>query len=210
MNMRWILTARRSVAWRAGAQTLMVLGLAWLSACATPQLKDSWKDPAFTGPPLKQVLVIGALKSDVNRRAFEDAFTSALKAAGTGAEPSYRMLPDSGQIPNERVQAAASRSGADAVLVTRVLRVQRNVTPAPADPVGDGGLLAFYGGAYNASPADVTVSEVLTIESRLWNVRTDKPVWSGTSEINAPGNVAEASKGLAAALIAKMKADGVI
>lgn len=213
MNERWILAARRSLAWRAGALTLLAIGLAWLGACATPppQLKDTWKDPAFTGPPLKQVLVIGAFKSDANRRVFEDAFAGALKAAGTGAEPSYAMLPESGQLANERVRAAASRSGADAVLVTRVLRMRRDVNVTPAmDPVGAGGLLSWYGGAYQTSPTDVTVSDVLTVESTLWSVRTDKPVWSGTSEMNAPSSVAEASKALAAVLIAKMKADGVI
>ena len=210
--MNWILAAGRTVVWRAGALMLMAIGLVWLGACATSttQVKSSWKDPAFTGPPLKQVLVIGASKSDANRRVFEDAFTSSLKAAGVGAEPSYLTLPESGQIPSDRLQAAARRSGADAVLVTRVLRVQRNVTPAQMDPVGAGSLLSWYGGAYQSSPADVTVSEVLTIESTLWSVRTDKPVWSGTSEVNAPGSVAQASKELAAVLVAKMKADGVI
>ena len=212
MNKLWILTAGRDVARRAGVLTLMAIGLAWLAACAStgPQLKGTWKDPAFTGPPLKQLLVIGAFKSDANRRVIEDAFTGALKAAGTGAESSYGMLPESGQLANERVRAAANRSGADGVLVVRVLRMQRNVVPATMDPVGAGGLLSWYGGAYQTSPADVTVSEVLTIESTLWSVRTDKPVWSGTSEINAPSSVAEASKQLAAVLIAKMKADGVI
>jgi hypothetical protein len=41
-------------------------------------------------------------------------------------------------------------------------------------------------------------------------MRTDKPVWSGTSEMTAPSSVAKASNELAAVLIAKMKADGVI
>ena len=212
MNERWILISRRTLVGRAGSLTLMAIGPAWLAACAStgPQLKGTWKDPAFTGPPLKQVLVIGAFKSDANRRVIEDAFSGALKAAGTGAESSYGMLPESGQLANERVRAAASRSGADAVLVVRVLRMQRNVVPAQMDPVGAGSLLSWYGGAYQSSPAEVTVSEVLSIESTLWSVRTDKPVWSGTSEIDSPGSVADASKQLAAVLIAKMKSDGVI
>jgi len=51
---------------------------------------------------------------------------------------------------------------------------------------------------------------VLTIESTLWNMRTDKPIWSGTSEMTAPTDIAAASQELAGVLIAKMKADGVI
>jgi hypothetical protein len=212
MNQPWM-TARRALSWRVSAWALMAIVLAWLGACATTQLKDSWKDPAFTGPPLKHLLVIGAFKGEVNRRIFEDAFVSAFKADGTAAEPSYQTLPEGGAIPNERVQAAVRSTGADAVLVTRLLRVRRdvNVMPSYVAPGFYGaGFRGWYGGAYAMAPADVTVYDVLTIESTLWNMRTDKPVWSGTSEMTAPSSVAKASNELAAVLIAKMKADGVI
>ena len=213
MNEPWIRTIGRTARWRTGVLSLMAIMLAWLGACATTQLKDSWKDPAFTGPPLKNLLVIGAFKGEVNRRVFEDAFVSALKAAGTGAEPSYQTLPEGGAIPNERVQAAVRSTGADAVLVTRLLRVRRDVNVRPsyaARGFYGAGFRGWYGGAYAMAPADVTVYDVLTIESTLWNMRTDKPIWSGTSEMTAPSNVAKASNELAAVLIAKMKADGVI
>ena len=177
------------------------------------QLKASWKDPAFNGPPMKRLLVIGAVKSDLNRRVFEDAFAGALNGAGSGGVASYPTLPENGAISNERVQQGVQSTGADAVLVTRVMRVRRdvNVSPSYAHPgFYGGGFRGWYGGAYAVTPADVTVYDVLTIESTLWNMRTDKPVWSGTSEVTAPSNIADASKELADVLIARMKADGVI
>ena len=201
-------TARRMAAWLS-----IGVVLAGLAACASTRLLDTWRDPAFAGPPLKQLLVIGAFKSDLNRRVFEDAFTAALQAANTGAVPSYPTLPESGAIANTRVQAAVRSTGSDAVLVTRVLRVRRdvNVTPAYVAPGFYGaGFHGWYGGAYAVMPGDVHVYDVLTIESTLWNMRTDKPVWSGTSEVTAPSNVTDASKELAGVLITKMKADGVI
>jgi hypothetical protein len=192
---------------------LMSFALFVLAACATTQLTASWKDPAFTGPPRKQVLVIGAFKSDLNRRVFEDAFAGALNAAKTGAVPSYPTLPESGEIPNQRVQEAVRRTGADAVLVTRLMRVRQDVSVTPSY-VGPGfygaGFRGYYGAAYAYAPADVNVYDVLTIETTLWNPTTDKPLWSGTSEVTAPSNVSEASKELAGVLITKMKADGVI
>lgn len=201
--------ARRSAVTRA----LMSVLLAALAACATTQLTASWKDPAFSGPPLKKLLVIGAFKSDVNRRVFEDAFAAALNGAASAGVASYPTLPENGAISNERVQQGVQRTGADAVLVTRLMRVRRdvNVTPSHMSPGFYGaGFRGWYGGAYAVTPADVSVYDVLTIESTLWNVRTDKPIWSGTSEVTAPGNIANASKELADVLIAKMKADKVI
>lgn len=187
--------------------------LATLAGCATTRLTASWKDPAFSGPPAKKLLVIGAFKSDLNRRVFEDAFASALNSAGSGGVASYPTLPESGAIPNERVQQGVERTGTDAVLVTRVMRVRQDVSVTPSHVYPGfygGGFRGWYGGAYAMAPADVMVYDVLTVESTLWNIRTDKPVWSGTSELTAPSNVADASKELAGVLIAKMKADGVI
>ena len=200
--------SRRSAMW------CLLAGLpVALIACASTQLMASWKDPAFNGPPLKKLLVIGAFKSDVNRRVFEDAFANALTTAATGAAVSYPTLPENGAISNERVQQGVAQTGADSVLVTRLMRVRRDVNVTPSYTHGGfygGGFRGWYGGAYALSPADVTVYDVLTIESTLWNMRTDKPVWSGTSEVTAPSDIAKASQELAGMLIAKMKADGVI
>ena len=88
------------------------------------------------------------------------------------------MLPESGQISNERLEEAVKKSGADAVLVTRLLRVKKdvNVSPGYVAPGFYGrGYRGYYHGAYMAVPGDVNVYDVLTIESTLWNMKTDKP-----------------------------------
>jgi hypothetical protein len=183
-----------------------------LAACSTTQVKDSWKDPAFTGPPVKKVMVIGVSKSDANRRIFEDGFSRAMQAAGVNAVPAYPSLPESGAISNERIMAAVRQAGVDAVLVTQVLRVKRNVDVMPgyAGPGFYGrGFRGYYGGAWAATP-DVNVYDVMTIESTLWNISTDKPLWSGTTEMDEPKSVAAATDELAKVLVTKMKGDGVI
>jgi hypothetical protein len=184
-----------------------------VAACATTQLKDTWKDPAFTGPPLKKIFVVGVSKSDANRRVFEDGFARALTASGSNGVASYATLSEGGpEVTHEQVNAAMKRAGADGVLVTRLLRARRDVSVSPgfAQPGFYGrGFRGYYGGAYMATP-DVNVYDVLTIESTLWNMQTDKPVWSGTSEVTEPKNVAAATEELAKILITKMKADGVI
>ncbi|QJR14316.1 hypothetical protein [Usitatibacter palustris] len=180
--------------------------------CSTAAVKDTWKDPAHAGA-FKQILVVGVSKSDSSRRVFEDGFSAALRASGTGASPSYAVLPETGQVSNERLDEAVKKAGADAVLVTRLLRVKKdvNVSPGYMAPGFYGrGYRGFYGGAYMAMPPDVNVYEIMTIELTLFNMKTDKPAWSGTSEVTEPGSVAKATEDLAKVMIAKMKADGVI
>ena len=91
----------------------MMLAAMMVAACATAELKATWKDAAFTGSPLKHILVIGVSKSDANRRVFEDGFSAALKAAGTGGIASYPALSEGGAIPSERIDAAVKQTGAD-------------------------------------------------------------------------------------------------
>jgi hypothetical protein len=183
-----------------------------LAACSTTSVKDTWRDPAFSGPPARQVLVVGVLKGDANRRVFEDSFSRALGAAGSRGIASYPIITDStAGISEARLVAAMKQANADAVLVTRVLRVRRDVSVTPG--FGHAGFYGRgYGGWYGGmmSAPDIDVYDVLTVESTLWNRNADKPIWSGTSEVTEPGSVAKATEDLSKALIARMKADGVI
>ena len=188
-------------------------GIVLLAGCATTRLVDTWKDPAFTGPKFSRVLVVGISRSDANRRIFEDGFAGALQAGGTTAVASYPVMAIGPTVDNAQIDAAAGKSNADAVMVTRVLRVTRkvDVQPGYVSPGFYGrGFRGYYGTAWAAIPPDVDVYDVITIESTLWNMRTDKPVWSGTSEVTEPKSVAAATTELSKSLIAKMKADGVI
>jgi hypothetical protein len=53
-----------------------------LAACASTSLTNSWRDPAYTGPQLKKVMVMGVSTQPSVRRVFEDEFVNELEAAG--------------------------------------------------------------------------------------------------------------------------------
>jgi hypothetical protein len=158
------------------------------------------------------VLVIGVARSQSNRRVFEDGFTQALRAQGVAATASYPLLPEEGAIGNPRIKQAVAQSGADAVLITRVLRVQRNVqvTPGYVVPGYAMGFYGWYTTAYTTVPPSIDQYEVLTIESTLWDMRPERVAWSGTSESTDVKDVATLTGELAAVLIGKMKDDKVL
>jgi hypothetical protein len=201
--------ARNRLNPRLGLSLLWLAVVALLAACATTHLKDSWKDPQFSGAPFRNVLVIGISRSDANRRLFEDGFVQALRAAGIEASASYPLLPEEGQLPKERIEQAVARTGADSVLVTRVLRVQHKVDVSPSY-VGPGpGFYGWYGASWEAAP-EIYSYDVMTIESTLWDIKREKAVWSGISESIDPEDVAKVTRELAKELIAKMKEDKVL
>ncbi|HEU5190069.1 MAG TPA: hypothetical protein VFX14_10305 [Methylomirabilota bacterium] len=192
-------------------------GLALLTllagGCSSTVLRDSWRDPQFAGPPLRSVLVIGVARSQSNRRVFEDGFTQALRNQGVAATASYLLLPEEGAIGNARIKGAVAQSGADAVLITRVLRVQRNVHVTPGYVVPGYYAAGFYGWyttAYTTVPPSIEQYEVLTIESTLWSMQPERVVWSGTSESTDVKDVTTLTGELAAVLIGRMREDKVL
>jgi len=195
---------------------VVAAGLALLAllagGCTSTVLRDSWRDPQFAGPPLRSVLVIGVVRSPSNGRVFEDGFTQALRNQGVAATGSYPLLPEEGAIGNARIKGAVAQSGADAVLITRVLRVHRNVqvTPGYVVPGYAMGFYGWYTTAYTTVPPSIEQWEVLTVESTLWHMRPERVAWSGTSESTDVNDVATLTGELAAVLIAKMKEDKVL
>lgn len=190
-----------------------IVAAAIVAACAGASIKSSWKDPEFKGQPAKAILVVGVAQSAGNRRIFEDGFSRALQASGTAAQPSYVSIPEGGAIAKTRLAQAVAATRSDAVLVTRVLRISKNIDITPG--YGATGFYArgyggWYGTAWTAGPPDIHTYDVLTIESTLWDMSADKPVWSGTTEASEPKDVAKLTEDLAKVLIARMKADGVI
>jgi hypothetical protein len=110
----------------------LVLLVTWLTGCSSTKRRDSWRDPDFRGETLRNVLVIGVARSQGHRRIFEDGFAQALQAKGTRSMASYPSCGKWAPFPSSGSRRRIDRTSADAVLVTRVLRVQRNVQVTPA------------------------------------------------------------------------------
>jgi len=180
---------------------------ACLAACAPVKIQNSWKDPEFGGP-LRKVFVVGIARSDTNRRLFEDSFSRSLQNAGNPAISSYTRIPETGPIDRERVREVVTMAGADAVMVTRLVRAERGMQPGYALPAAGTRFNGWYREA--AAPTVINQYDLVTLETTLWDVKSEKIIWSATSEIFNPNDVPTATGELAKVLIAKMRKDGVL
>lgn len=178
-----------------------------LGACSTVSVTNQWRDPSWAGPPASNVVVVGISRSDTMRRVFEDTFAQQLQAAGVQAAASYTQIPP-GNGGAVRLRDLVKGSGAQAVLVTRVQRVQQKVSVTPSGPYY-GGFYGWYGGAWASTP-DINQYEVVTLETSVWDARSEKLVWTVTTENVATNDIPKTSTELAQTLIPKMKADGIL
>jgi hypothetical protein len=206
----------RSTFSRLSLLALFIAG-AVASGCATKNIVSQWSNPAYRSSSLSfnRILVVGATDQTSIRRNFEDEFTSELKAAGIRALQSYRFIPEDGKVAESRLKEAVRKAGADAVIVTRMLRVQERtqVSPGFYDPYPAVGLYgwyssAWYGGFY--APPRVYRYPVYFTETTLYDVGKDEVVWTGTIRTIDPENVNQAIENYVETVLAALKEQNIL
>ena len=55
------------------------------AGCGTTELTNLWKDPSYSAPPLKKLMVIAFRKNQINRRMWEDAVVGTIAKQNTTA-----------------------------------------------------------------------------------------------------------------------------
>jgi hypothetical protein len=153
--------------------------------------------------------VIGVTKQAAIRRTFEDEFTAQLKAAGVNATPSYLYIPQDGPVGEAVLKQAVKEAAADAVLITRLVRVQQRTEIAPGYYPPDPAMAVhpLYTTAWNDyyEPPIVYRSEVYTCETNLYDTVKNRVVWSGTAQTTSPGNLSREINGYAGVIISALK-----
>jgi hypothetical protein len=196
---------------------ILVLALAVAAGavgCSSTKLVSQWENPQHVPARFARLLVIGVTRQPGVRRSFEDEFVSRLKAAGVDAVPSYLSIPEDGQVEEARLQEAVRQVGADGILMTRLVRVERRteVTPgyysAPAGfgmyPWYSAGWLGYY------EPPRVYQYDVYISETSLYDVTHNRLVWSGTVQTRAPGDLDKAIARYVETVIKALKKEQVL
>jgi hypothetical protein len=208
-------------------RTLVQLGAAaaagaaiFLVSCASTTLQSTWMDPSFTGGPFKKVFVIGLAPNQTSRRVFEDIMVARLQAAGVQAVPAYQFISEDAMVPEPILEAAVQKSGADSMLMTRLLGVRTEVNAqtvmVPGPMVGPGFGPGWGGpgwwGAYNSwwAVPQISTYQIATAETTLFDASTRRIVWTATSQTFNPQSVQREAPGLADQVIAAMRARNLL
>ena len=92
------------------------------AACTRPvTLESDWQPGARPSTPFRNVLVVAVSEDFDRRRVFENALVDELAAGGTKATPSSRTMRTTDVLNRDSVAALVKSTGADAVLVTRLV-----------------------------------------------------------------------------------------
>ena len=192
---------------------LVLIGLL-ATACTGTKTSDSWSDQSYKGQ-IKNVYIIGIAKSELNRMLFEDTFKKRLTGEGVKAVSSYTdLLSSNEEVEREDIKKRLLANNCDSVLLTRVVsqrtkssmsggRGSYTYTPGPGYPRGlstqrlpSGTPEGHYGNWYqyyntgrmNYVPPSTASSVILTVESVLYDLKTEELIWSAQLETRLEGN----------------------
>lgn len=139
-------------------------------------------------------MVFGVTKEETVRRTYEDAISSALSAQGLPTTPSYNVIKVHGEVKPEEAAEAVRRAGADAVLITRLVRLTKDIQIAPdispGPPFGYGAGDPFYSPfwpSYYYNSYRLIERELAYVESNLYKADSSAllmSVLTGTEDPN--------------------------
>jgi hypothetical protein len=202
-----------------GALAILAAATAAVAGCGTPStVAEHWRDPGWSGPAIKNLLVMVVRKDPVRRRQWEDAFTEALKKRGVSATPSYRAFPDS--VPSEdALQQAMKDSAFEGILLSRntgIKQSQSEIPPSTASVSAGVHWSTFYGTyitAYNTVyvPGYRENDRIVTNEITIWDARKDgQMVWSASTATENPTDANALRREVTNLIVPALKKDGIV
>jgi hypothetical protein len=178
--------------------------LAVLFGCSAMQVKNVWEDEAYQGGRPQKVLVLCAMNVPTVKRAFENEFVKSLKDHGITAVESFRIVPEtafSEGSARDAMVAQIKEQGFDTLLYTRAIKGRSEVRTIPGMtivhgtpyPFGGGGGVGFVVGG-DTRPTTQSYSheqDYLSIDTVLFDVRTEGRLWASESELRVSGQSQE-------------------
>ncbi len=169
---------------------ILLLSSILLSSCSANRLTSTWNEPTFVNTSLAPVLVVGVSKDATKRHIYEDTFVDSLNALKTKAIASYTACKQSIE-PNEgALREVVKKTGARTVLITHMVGENEKNHYQPAlNQYGNlgyshTGLYHYYPLIYSSvyTPGSYTSTTKVTLETNLYDVSTEKLIWTARSE----------------------------
>lgn len=173
------------------APFLCILLVVLTAACAPIKTIEVWKEESYT-QPLQKVLLIALAQQDYIRNQSENLLSDQLAKRGIEAIPSHKVLPHPKQKPTrESVLAKVRELGVGSVLVARSI-TKKEITNHQYDAIYLGGAAVYgqggwYGYGYGFSYDREYDTDFFTVSTKLYEVSSEKPVWSYISQVRVDG-----------------------
>jgi hypothetical protein len=187
--------------------------LTLVAGCQTTSIQSAWYDTNFRGGPMRKIVVVGSVNTISDGRLFEDIFAENLRAAGVEGVAGYTVIADEARAGEAPFANAVANTGAQGLLLVRLLRVDTRTQVSTT--MVSGGMGWGWGWGGPIGPAMVPVQQInqydlATVESKLYDVQTKQLVWAATTTTFNPTSVARETPRFAGVIIGQLAQRGII
>jgi hypothetical protein len=183
-----------------------------LVSCGGTKLTSVWKDTTYEGT-IDKIMVVSITENTRNRLIFEREFVEAFRKAGVLAIASVDITPKNLESNEDFILAEARKQGISMILVTHLIGVEDKEVyhPPKTYTVPSRGYYnhfhSYYPRVYEYvhEPGYYTKHKSVNLETNLYETKTEKLVWSVTSETIDPESVDTIIKSLSKVVIKDLR-----
>ena len=209
--------------------------LAVIAACATQtRILTNWALPAAEGEDFGKVALVGIMQHDKENTTFESSMAEVFTKHGVQAVPGFTFMEGKRDLSREAMEKRVAGSGADAVLIFKVIAVDKSSHYVPpttyVTPLGvpdDEWWEDRYWGYYNPYPYDYwgywypaeqvittpaywETSKTFVVQSSLYRTSDHKLVWTATSDTYNPTDPVQLADSLGKVVYKKLMKAGLV
>ena len=159
----------------------LAMGLLLLAACTTTKVLNEWRNTNGADTRFGHIVMVALFKQDQTRRMFEDEFAWQISNQGQMVTRSYNLVPSLNENTTGRIATIAQAVGADGILTIRMVNSkQPTETAADNSHLVSMNLSGFLQHSWkdNYDPPELMTNTVMIVESRLFDAKSGKLVWS--------------------------------
>ncbi|WP_396171959.1 DUF4136 domain-containing protein [Flavobacterium sp.] len=199
---------------------LSALAIILLAGCSpSTQLVKTWSDPslnAATVPAFNKVLVIAQMKDDSSRRIAEDKVVAS--SAKGNFIASYSYLKPS-QTDHQLVVGELLKDGIEGIILMRLTDIAKTTDYVQGTTYYGGwgygrgyygGYGYGYGGGMYGTPGYYEENKTYYVETTIYDVKSNKLLWSGTTSTLNPTKANETMDDIIAAVKTELNNKGLI
>jgi hypothetical protein len=183
-----------------------------LTSCATTTISDTWKDKSYQGKAQNMVVMMVA-RTQYLRDMFEGQFAAELRARGNWATQSHKYVSFEELKNKELVKSKIKSTDADTILIARLVGKKTIEAYEPGAIHGVPLYHDYWGTYYEIVSVDYGYTgsiEVSYIETNLYDIKTEKLIWSARSKTERSYGEQQLIKTFIDIILKKLSSDKII
>jgi hypothetical protein len=187
-----------------------VTAITILPACSlnNTRMIQVWANPEMKSQPIQfsKILVVAVAPNNTERRSAEDAMVARISPK---ASPSYNLLTDDEVKKSSSTKARLQGTEFDGLVVLRWLgvREEKEIMATPTySPMWD-----HYSYSWSYMQESTVVQwKILQLETRIYSIKDEKLIWSGTTETAEPKSIAKVINDVADVVKKQLYKEGLL